>query len=192
MAQNTEDRDDSDLSAELKAHLDRRIRRAALQIAPVIFVGLYFLMAYNHATDAQSYEQASMAPEPTVEVIGDTTVLKLYPDYRGHFMLDVTLNGIRVPMVLDTGATGMSISQTLAQQVGVVETARGYSETANGRIPVSFGQIRDVVIGPFKLHDVETTVRSAATGDIALLGMGVLRHFDVTVTREYATLVPRL
>ena len=46
-------------------------------------------------------------------------------------MLDVLLNGVRVPMVFDTGGMGTVISESVARQVGTRDTGRTFQASGN-------------------------------------------------------------
>lgn len=108
-------------------------------------------------------------------------VIKMEP-YGGVYRIPCTVNGARMKMVFDTGASSVSMSETMAQylydndyitddDLGEI----GQSETADGSI-VDHQKVnlRDVTIGTLHLTNVEATIMASQDAPL-LLGQSALR-----------------
>jgi clan AA aspartic protease (TIGR02281 family) len=87
--------------------------------------------------------------------------------------------------IIDTGATYTSISQEMAQQLGMnlnnSETV--FITTANGRIEVPKVTIQTLNVNGLEAHNVEATVIPVRKGSSfsGLLGLSFIRQFVVTI-----------
>jgi aspartyl protease family protein len=110
-------------------------------------------------------------------------------DLSGHFVVHPTLDGKRVRMMVDTGATFVALSHEDARLAGVAVPPGGYTrriETANGVVavaPVRFSEIR---IGDIVVRGVDALVLPPGRLGTSLLGMSFLKRlggFEVTQGR---------
>src|SRR5437867_1892552 len=67
-----------------------------------------------------------------IAVLGEdkTVVLQRGPD--GHYRAQAFINGEQVDVLVDTGATGVAISQKMADELGLTSHAAIRTTTANG------------------------------------------------------------
>src|SRR5205085_1885805 len=95
----------------------------------------------------------------------------------------VTLNGrVTQTMVVDSGASAVSISAKTAEQCGLapgpgdptVEATLADGRKVKSKLMV----LESVQVGPFTVHNVECLVDPAAGDTPALLGATFLRHFS--------------
>jgi aspartyl protease family protein len=96
---------------------------------------------------------------------------------NGHFEADVTVNGQKIEMLVDTGASMVALSQEDAKRVGLIPENLTYSMTvmtANGRARAAPVELGDVSIGPISRRDVAATVAEEGKLDQSLLGMSFL------------------
>jgi aspartyl protease family protein len=98
----------------------------------------------------------------------------------GHFVSSGSINGKTVRFMVDTGATFISISQQEADRIGLNyrNGARGYSQTANGAIPVYRIMLDSVRVGDVQVFNVEALV-SPAPMEMVLLGNSFLSRFQM-------------
>jgi len=122
---------------------------------------------------------AAAVGAPTVELLSDG---------RGHFFVPVTINGMTVNGLVDTGADTVSISSSVAKQMGIdyARGARMLIMTANGPkagYRVVFGSVQ---VGAIALDQVAGSV---SDGDMPLLlGMSFLGRLKVSVDAGRMTL----
>jgi len=106
-------------------------------------------------------------------------VLILKEDRYNQYTIIGSANNSPVEFLLDTGASQISIPESVAKRLNL---RRGQSypvETANGRVTVYATTLDEVSLGPFQLRDVRAHINPGMRGDMALLGMSFLRHFEM-------------
>lgn len=107
-------------------------------------------------------------------VSGGETRIPLGPD--GHYWVSARLNGTRLRLMVDTGATVTAISQDVAEAAGVEpdllqEDAR--VETANGTVTAAPARIASLRFGSIAARDLNAIVMPGANGP-NVLGMNFL------------------
>ena len=85
-------------------------RRYATAFALIVFFLFGFLFFYFY----QRYEQDAYLPNRDATATADGLALKASAD--GHFRTSGTINGEPVVFMLDTGATGVALSESLARR----------------------------------------------------------------------------
>lgn len=101
-------------------------------------------------------------------------------DGRGHFVADGTINGRRVRMLVDTGASLTTLSRSEADRIGLGyrNGARARVSTANGFVEGWQTSLGSVGVGSVTVRNVEAMVLDTDL-QIALLGMSFLDRFDL-------------
>jgi len=112
-----------------------------------------------------------------------TGQIVLTADGAGHFFTNGTINGRTVRFVVDTGATLVSISESLADRIGLkyADAPRGLVSTANGSVVVHRVSLDAVRIGDVQIYNVDAVVMPAMM-ETVLLGNSYLSRF--TMKRE--------
>lgn len=110
----------------------------------------------------------------------------------GHFFTQGQINGRAVQLVVDTGATMVSLSVADAERVGLNYKAGQAVQmsTANGVIPGWRLKLASVRIGDVVVYDVDAIVSSGAMPYV-LLGNSFLARFQMTRTNEQMVLDKR-
>ena len=116
----------------------------------------------------------------------------LRADSRGHFPVNALINGVQVPALIDTGATGVTVNAEQARRMGIdlSRAQRGTSRTANGTAPIYIVTFARVQIGDIALANVPGTVVEGGTDRlaVALIGMSFLRHVEMRRSGDTMTL----
>lgn len=118
---------------------------------------------------------------------------------RNALMLDAGLkNGEYMAegaFILDTGATYTSISQDMADQLGLdlAHCEKVRITTANGRIDVPKITIETLSVNGLEAHNIEATVIPVRAGSSfsGLLGLSFIRQFVLTIDSQAGQLVFR-
>jgi aspartyl protease family protein len=100
-------------------------------------------------------------------------------DAGGQFSTDVLIEGERVHMLVDTGATMVSISAGVAARLGVrpdPTKQKWRIHTANGDSVASPAILRSVSFGALYMNDVEALVLDRSAGEVNLLGASFLKR----------------
>ncbi len=109
--------------------------------------------------------------------------------YGSHHLVQATLIGaigatIPVPLLVDTGATTVVLPASTMRTLGLTadKLQDGWSQTANGRVPVKRATLDGIQIGSAMVRQVPVTfIADDRLGNHGLLGMSFLAHFQVTL-----------
>lgn len=97
-------------------------------------------------------------------------------DY-GHFVAQAEINGVKVELLTDTGATYVALNYETAQSIGLKQLQfTDQSSTANGIARVAPVTIDYLRIGSIVLHNVEAVVAEPGKMPQNLLGMSFIRR----------------
>ncbi len=133
------------------------------------------------------YLMDGMLNPNTVAVLGEdrTVVLQRGPD--GHYRAQAFINGKQVDVLVDTGATGVAISQKLADELGLTSRAAIRTATANGDSIAYMTRLATVKLGGVEAKDVAAII-APGLGDDVLLGMSFLSRMDVRLYKGTMTI----
>jgi aspartyl protease family protein len=98
----------------------------------------------------------------------------------GHFHLDLQINGVTVPFLVDTGATQVVLTRRDAARVGLEPsdlTFIGTARTANGEVRIAPVVLDRVALGPIEDRNLRASVNGGQM-EQSLLGMAYLDRFD--------------
>lgn len=106
----------------------------------------------------------------------------LSPDRNGQFSSNVEINGARVHMLVDTGASSVALSYEDAAAIGVLPAPSDYKyavSTANGVGRVARVHLRQVRLGFLVVENVEALIGERGALQTSLLGMTFLSKLHV-------------
>ncbi|MEK6209912.1 MAG: TIGR02281 family clan AA aspartic protease [Pseudomonadota bacterium] len=123
----------------------------------------------------------------------ERTTVTLTSDGSGHFVTTGSINGATMKFLVDTGATAVSMNLNDARRAGVNYLAgtKGYSQTANGIVPIYMVKLGNVKLGDITLTDVDGLVHQSNALPVVLLGMSFLRRLEMRREGESLTLTKR-
>lgn len=119
--------------------------------------------------------------EPTSSINNNEQYIQIIlPRNRnGHYIFNGYVNKKKIKFLVDTGATITSIPLHLAQSLGL-KKGRAYSvQTANGNTKAFNTMINTLQLGDIKLRNVQASLVTGMQGNEALLGMNVLKDFEI-------------
>lgn len=99
---------------------------------------------------------------------------------HGHYIASGKINAHPVVLLVDTGASFVSIPENVANKVGLKKGAPLTVSTANGNVTVYSTVLDEISIGDIVLNDVRADINPHMNGDEILLGMSFLRGLSVT------------
>ncbi len=123
----------------------------------------------------------------SLEQLGNTQSVQLKRGPDGHYGAEALINGERVRVLVDTGATGVAISQSVADHLGLKSQQAIQTRTANGTAVAYLVRLKTVQLGGIIAHDVAATITPGLEGD-ALLGMSFLARMDVRLYQGMMTI----
>ena len=112
------------------------------------------------------------------EVSGDEVRIRMASD--GHFWAQVTVNGVKRRMLIDSGATITAISEETAR-AAAIDADTGLVpvmlQTANGMVQARKGTVDDLRVGNVEAKGLKVVV-SPALGSLDVLGMNFLTQLQ--------------
>jgi len=123
----------------------------------------------------------------TAEALTQTGEVVLQRDLSGHYRAEAFINGVKTPVMVDTGATDVAISQAFADKLGLHSINAVRTQTANGDTVSYMTRLKDVKLGGIVAHDVAATI-TPSLGEEILLGMSFLSRMDVRLYKGTMTI----
>jgi aspartyl protease family protein len=115
----------------------------------------------------------------------ETVVLKRGLD--GHYRAEALINGEKVSVLVDTGATGVAISQRVADRLNLKSMTAIRTNTANGDSVGYMVRLKSIRLGGVEAEDVSAMIAPGLQGDV-LLGMSFLGRMDVRLYKGEMTI----
>ena len=128
-----------------------------------------------------------------VQIIAENGRIEVPRGPDGHFYLTLTVGGVPVEFMADTGASNVVLSGDDARRVGIdPETLvyAGEASTANGTVRTARVALDDVSLGPVTDPQIRAYVTDGAM-DLSLLGMDYLGRFRIEIDGDTMVLLPR-
>jgi aspartyl protease family protein len=115
----------------------------------------------------------------------NTVVLKRGLD--GHYRAEALINHEKVNVLVDTGATGVAISQRIADKLNLKSIDAIRTNTANGDSVGYMVRLESVKVGGVEAENVSAMIAPGLDGDV-LLGMSYLGRMDVRLFKNEMTI----
>lgn len=113
---------------------------------------------------------------------GKQATLTVAPNSRGMYFVNGSINGFQVEMLVDTGATLVSMNRNVAKRIGInykLDGEKSFSQTASGISETYIVTLKKVKVGDLELRDVVGSVHDSDFPAIILLGNSFLSKFDM-------------
>ncbi|WP_110686465.1 retropepsin-like aspartic protease family protein [Salinicola aestuarinus] len=124
-----------------------------------------------------------------VEQVEPGEPVTLLRNAYGHFVAPGEIDGQPVTFLVDTGATYVSLSSSLADTLGLARGREATFSTANGRVTGSLTTLDRVRLGGLAARDVTGSIHAGIDDDVVLLGMSFLGRFDISIRGDSMHLV---
>jgi aspartyl protease family protein len=121
--------------------------------------------------------------------LGSDKEVTLKRGLDGHYRAEALINGHKVSVLVDTGATGVAISQAVADKLNLKSVSAVRTSTANGETVSYLVRLNSVKLGGIVATNVSASIVPALQGD-ALLGMSFLGRMDVRLYKGEMTIKP--
>lgn len=112
----------------------------------------------------------------TVDAEGRKTAV-LAMGQNGHYEVDATVNGVSIPMMIDTGATMIALSYEDADRLGLNPSAMNFAYTvmtANGPARTAYVTLPEIEVAGIRRTNVQAGVAEEGKLGGSLLGMNFL------------------
>lgn len=140
-------------------------------IAFIILVTFWFAEQIEKQRNPNKNVALKQAPNGAVEVV-------LKRNKQGHYIANGFINGHKAELVLDTGATDVAVSASLAEKANLLPLKEIKVNTANGRAIAYATRIEEVRLGGILERGVSATIVPHMEGLDVLLGMSFLKNLD--------------
>ena len=129
------------------------------------------------AAAAANPVKVAVASEPAAQPQSGSRSLTLDRDRSGHFLTEARINGQRVNLMVDTGASVVAINESSAAHFGLYPSRGDFTAnvtTANGTIKGARTRLAMVDVGGLVLRDVDALVLPDEALSENLLGLSFL------------------
>jgi aspartyl protease family protein len=134
----------------------------------------------------------SAAPDLGPEGAEKGAILTVAADLAGHFVLHPFVDGRRVRMLVDTGASIVALSYQDAQATGIRVRQEHFTRrlaTANGVVEAAPVRIAEIRLGDIVVRNIDAVVLPEGRLATSLLGMSFLKRLGgFEITRGQLTL----
>jgi aspartyl protease family protein len=114
---------------------------------------------------------------PSLDAPAFYSATELKADGSGHYFASADIDGTTIPVMVDTGASGVALSYEDADKVGLRPHMLDYDtpiSTANGVVKAARVKLRRVEVDNVRVRDVEGVVLPEGALKRSLLGMSFL------------------
>jgi aspartyl protease family protein len=122
-----------------------------------------------------------------VSVLGSGNEVTLQRGPDGHYRAEAWINGEKVDVLVDTGATGVAISSEVAEKLNLTSKAAIRTATANGDSVSYMTRLDSIKLGGVEARDVAALISPGLQGEV-LLGMSFLGRMDVRLYQGKMTI----
>ena len=146
----------------------------------------FFLLAllFSKILDQQNNPNQSLATLAT----SDFREVVLLRNRNGHYVFDGEINRHKVTFLVDTGATTTAIPGGIQQTLGLKAGPAIRVSTANGLTTAYLTRLDQLAIGEIELFDVNASIIPGMRVNEILLGMNVLKHFELIQSGNQLTI----
>lgn len=156
--------------------MNPNLRTTLIAMAGFLLLGLVLYRIFDDKLHPNRADSLSSAGEVTLQ-----------RDPGGHYRAEAYINSVKTYVLVDTGATEVSISRRLAERLGLNSHVAIRTETANGATVSYATRLDSVKLGGIEEHNVAAIIVDNLGGD-ALLGMSFLNRMDVRLYQGAMTI----
>lgn len=166
----------------------KRVGAVMYILASVLVLALMTIL-FGDAIDRE--RNPNRSPESISSIDGETSII-LRRNAAGHYVLNGRVNGVSAEFIVDTGATSVSISGSLAESIGLVRGPQHRAITANGITLAYSTRIDSLVVGDIEERNVAASIVPNLPGAQILLGMSFLKRLDFSQRGDTLVLTQRI
>ena len=122
-----------------------------------------------------------------IHALGSGAEVVLKRGLDGHYRAEALINNQKVNVLVDTGATGVAISQAIADKLNLKSISAIRTATANGDSVGYLVRLESVKLGGIEAKNVSASIAPGLQGDV-LLGMSFLARMDVRLYKGEMTI----
>ena len=158
-----------------------RLSQALEALAFWAVLGLLLVVGYSYRFELRDVADRVIAELMPGHVAGRGRNVEVVRGHGGDFAVGAHINGVRVPMVLDTGASSVVLTQQAAKAAGLPLEVLEYTvtvDTANGRTRAAPVTLDRLAVGGLTERAVPALVAQPGQLKNNLLGMTFLNRLE--------------
>lgn len=155
--------------------MSQKIGQGMIYMAWILFLGM-LTMGFNKLLEKQNNPNQEVAVQYNDDKVAEVRLLQ---NRHGHYVATGKINGQTVTFLLDTGATQISIPESVAKRLQLEKGYPGQVVTANGTVTVYSTELETVTLGAITLHDLRGHINPHMDGEEILLGMNFMKHLEI-------------
>jgi len=169
------------LAAALFAIFRDRLTEAVMGALLWAVIGIVLVIGYSYRYEVHQVADRVIAELMPGHVISHGRTAEVARTGSGDFAISAQINGARVHMVVDTGATSVVLTAEDAKAAGLPLPLLNYTvniETANGRARAAPVTLDRIAMGELEERSVEALVVQPGQLRTSLLGMSFLNRLQ--------------
>jgi aspartyl protease family protein len=146
-----------------------------------VAVGLLLVVGYSYRFELHQAADRVLAELVPGRVVSQGRTVAVARTNGGDFAINAQINGARIPMVLDTGASSVVLTRDDAKAAGLPIEVLDYTvniDTANGRTRAAPVTLDRVAVGSLVERSVDALVAQPGQLKTSLLGMSFLNRLQ--------------
>ncbi len=159
----------------------RRFAQALIATLMWVALALILVVGYTYRFELRNVADRVMAELLPGHAITRGRTVEVARAFNGDFDVTAEINGARVSMVLDTGASSVVLTREDAKAAGLPLEVLAYTvniDTANGRTRAAPVVLDRIAIGGLVERSVEALVAQPGQLKMSLLGMSFLNRLQ--------------
>jgi aspartyl protease family protein len=169
------------LGAAVLTMFRERFTQAVTAALLWVVVGLVLVIGYSYRFELSNVTDRVLAEIIPGHVISHGRTVEVARTNSGDFDISARINGVLVPMVLDTGASSVVLTQQDAKAAGLPLEILNYTvsiDTANGRTRAAQVTLDRLAVGGLEERSVEALIVQPGQLRTSLLGMSFLNRLQ--------------
>lgn len=146
-----------------------------------VVVALVLALGYTYRFELRTVYERVMAELMPGYTASQGRIVEIARGRIGEFSIQTQVNGGRIPMVLDTGATAVVLTQEAAKAAGLPLEVLSYNvnvDTANGRTQAASVTLDRLAVGGLVERSVPALIARPGQLRTSLLGMSFLNRLE--------------
>jgi aspartyl protease family protein len=146
-----------------------------------VVIALALVVGYTYRADLRETSERVLAEFIPGRPVSHGRTVEIARGHAGEFQVATHVNGRPVPMVLDTGASAVVLTQDAAREAGLPLEMLAYTvniETANGRARAAAVTLDRLAVGTIVEHAVPALIAQPGQLKTSLLGMSFLNRLE--------------
>lgn len=173
---------------KMKYQVEHPIRS---KIKPLVKYAFFFIMAlilYNLLFQQKPLQAVPLSKHEYIIGDNNTIEIQISPNENGLYVIPATINKEKIHLIVDSGANGVSIPESVAERANLKKGQLLTATTAAGPTIVYKTQVSALEIQRIRFVNIEAHISPAMNLDGVLLGTNVLQKFEIIIKNKIMTL----